>query len=625
MVNTTSCRFDIWEQYRFNNSLRGCWVRAGYCSLYFKKKYMKKNCIIYCRVSTPTQAQQGESLDLQEKICRDIAKNRDWKVIKVYKEPFSGRKDFRPIFDGETMEFIKRNSGKIDYLMVREIGRFTRAGAGTYEQIKKELKLHKVELIDSMGIIQPQKNALEHLDMEYDWSVSSPSDTAEVLMAETNKQEVRNILIRTIGREIELVREGYHIGHVPDGFMIKKMRFSGKKKSILIPHPERAKYWVKAFEMRATGQYSDRQIVDEINAMGYRSVERIKWNKTQDKPIGKRGGIPLSVKQLQSAIERPIYCGIILHKMAKMQPIKAQFNGLVNIETFNKANRGKIYIKETSENNFQILYDYQPHKIRLKRSKNNPLFPYKFILCPICKKPFLGSSPKGKTKRGFPTYHCSRGHKYIGVNKAEFEQNIDKFIYGIKFRPKYLALLERELIIQYRKKQKEITEYSAQVSGNISHLKTEQAQALDALLSSSSDTAKKMLENKIEKIEAMIKNAKEKRDKIEITEEDIKAFITYTKNLMEHPGKMLEDSENINEKRALFEFVFRVMPTYEDILNGTPKLTLAFEITSDLKKLKSLQARAEGIEPPVRLLESRGLPLTDARNRISFKSFDNQK
>ena len=165
----------------------------------------------------------------------------------------------------------------------------------------------------------------------------------------------------------------------------------------------------------------------------------------------------------------------------------------------------------------------------------------------------------------------------------------------------------------FKNRQKEITEFSAQVSGNISHLKTEQAQALDTLLTTSSDIAKKMLEEKIEKLEGVIKNAKEKRAKIEITEDDIAAFIKYTKNLMEHPGKMLEDSENINEKRALFEFVFKVMPTYEEILNGTPQLSLSFEITSDLNMAKSLQARDEGIEPPPTVLETAVLPLYESR------------
>ncbi|PLX27646.1 hypothetical protein C0583_00195 [Candidatus Parcubacteria bacterium] len=556
---------------------------------------MSKKCIIYCRVSTPTQSQQGESLDAQENICRNIAENNDWEIIKVYKEPFSGRKGYRQIFDGEIMKFLKQNSGKVDYLIVREIGRITRAGTGKYEQIKKELREYKVELIDSMGIIQPQRNALEHLGVEYDWSRYSSSDTTEVVMAENKKQEVRDILTRTIGREIELVREGFHIGHNPDGFIIKKMRFGGKKKSILVQNTERAQFYIKMFEMRASGNYEDQKIVDKINALGFKSIERIKWNKAQDKPIGKRGGKLLTIKQLQSIVQRPIYCGIISHKMAN-KPVRAKFDGLISIETFNKANRGKVLIKETAENEFEILYNQQSNKIRLKRSKHNPLFPYKFVLCEKCNKPFLASSPKGKTGRRFPTYHCSRNHEYHGYSKKDFESNIEKYIYSIKFRPKFLKLLEEELILKYRKRQKEITLYSAQISNNVSQLKIEQAQALDTLLTTKSDTAKIMLEEKIEKIEFQIKNATKQRTKVEISEDDIRAFIKYAKNIMEHPGEMLKDSENVNEKRTLFEFVFDGMPTYQEIVNGTPKLSLPFEVSSDLIKAKSLSARAVGIE-----------------------------
>ena len=34
---------------------------------------MKNKCLIYCRVSTAKQAQEGESLEIQEKICSDFA------------------------------------------------------------------------------------------------------------------------------------------------------------------------------------------------------------------------------------------------------------------------------------------------------------------------------------------------------------------------------------------------------------------------------------------------------------------------------------------------------------------------------------------------------------------------
>ena len=56
---------------------------------------MQKKCVIYCRVSTKKQAQDGESLKTQEKICREIAKRNNYKIVpdrKVFRESFSGKK-----------------------------------------------------------------------------------------------------------------------------------------------------------------------------------------------------------------------------------------------------------------------------------------------------------------------------------------------------------------------------------------------------------------------------------------------------------------------------------------------------------------------------------------------------
>ena len=40
--------------------------------------------LIYCRVSTEKQAEEGYSLDAQEKFCSTFAKNNGYKIIKVY-------------------------------------------------------------------------------------------------------------------------------------------------------------------------------------------------------------------------------------------------------------------------------------------------------------------------------------------------------------------------------------------------------------------------------------------------------------------------------------------------------------------------------------------------------------
>lgn len=573
---------------------------------------MQKTCIIYCRVSTATQAQQGESLDTQEKICQTIAKDRNYKIIpdgKIFREPFSGRKEYRPVFDGEVMKYIKDHPGEVNYLLFRNIDRFTRGGSFSYEKIKMELAKYGVEMVDSLGIIQPQQNTLDHLGFEYDWSKYSPSGIAEIMMADYSKTEVRNILTRTIGRQIELTKDGYHIGPANDGFIIKRTYINGKKKSIQVPDPERAKYWIKAFEMRATGQYEDQEIVDEINAMGYKSKESHKWDKTHERIVGKRGGNPLSVKQLQHTMLNPVYCGVLIKKWTNHRPIKAQYEGLVNIDIFNRANKGKIFIKELGNDQFDVLYDYQPNKPVLKRLRRNPLFPYKFILCPECGKPFCASSPKGKSGRGFPTYHCSRDHKYLGISKKEFEGNIEDYIHKLKFTPEFILGMEVSILNKYRERQKEIINTSSAVSKNVSDLKQEQALIIEKITQTNSPLVIKQLEEKAEKLEEEIIKVKKHRDKIEVTEQDIRNFISWCKNFMEHPAEMLLNNGNLNEKQALFELVFEKTPTYDQILNGTPKLTLVFELSTKNRSLEYSIARDVGIEPTPEVLETPVLPL----------------
>lgn len=47
------------------------------------------------------------------------------------------------------------------------------------------------------------------------------------------------------------------------------------------------------------------------------------------------------------------------------------------------------------------------------------------------------------------------------------------------------------------------------------------------------------------------------------------------------------NTDDINKKQALFGLVFSGMPTYTEILNGTPKLSLMFQLSEDFNKQKS--------------------------------------
>lgn len=66
---------------------------------------------------------------------------------------------------------------------------------------------------------------------------------------------------------------------------------------------------------------------------------------------------------------------------------------------------------------------------------------------------------------------------------------------------------------------------------------------------------------------------------------------------MEQPAEMLLNPANTEVQAKLFEMVFERMPTYEEVLNGTPKLSYVFELSSNFKPDKNQWVTLPGIEP----------------------------
>ena len=69
------------------------------------------------------------------------------------------------------------------------------------------------------------------------------------------------------------------------------------------------------------------------------------------------------------------------------------------------------------------------------------------------------------------------------------------------------------------------------------------------------------------------------------------------KKIMEHPAKILLNHKDLRVQRDLFGLVFEKMPTYEEILNGTPKLSYIFELSSGFTPNKNQLVTLPGVEP----------------------------
>ncbi|MDB5204925.1 MAG: hydrolase, partial [Candidatus Taylorbacteria bacterium] len=511
----------------------------------------RKNCVVHCRVSSLKQSYEGESLENQEESIRRFVANRGWHIVpdgKVWSATISGRKTDSEYFN-EILEYIKANPGYIDFYLFKAIDRFTRAGTPEYDRMKKILTALGVQMVDLQGVIQPERNMLEEQGFEYDWSMYSPSEITENIMSTNAKQEVGTILVRMIGQQINLTKQGYRMRRPLDGYVNEHVYVEGKKKPIQKPDPVRAHFYTAMFEMRARGVL-DIEIVEKINAMGFKSRTNLKWDKDHRNIIGNKGGLPLTIKQLQRIIINPVYAGVVCEKWTHYKPIKAAYPGLVSVELFNRANKGKWVLKIYEDDSVELIQG-KDNKSGKTRLRNNPLFPYKFIL-DECGCPFLGSSPKSKSGKYFPTYHCARSHKYFGVPKDDFEENVEKYIKNLQFHSGFIDALELTMMNKYREREKEIVQTSSDIHRSIADLQAEQAAKLNAIVATTSSIVREKLENDIEGLETRIKAARKERLRIEITESDIQAFKREAKKIMEHPAELLLNPTDIAIQRGLF-------------------------------------------------------------------------
>jgi site-specific DNA recombinase len=392
-----------------------------------------KNAVAAIRVSTMKQGTDGDSPEAQKEQIERYAENKGIVIKKFFLFLESASKEQQPM--QEAVDYCKDPKNGVDLFIIKSIDRFTRGGSLSYDLLKTQLDQCGVTLVDTYGVISNQQiNTLAHLGQEYKWSKYSPSRKSEMLEAERSKDEVRDILSRVIGAEIRYTQMGYWMRRAPYGLVSEKVETQHGKRMILKPHPDEAKYIIKLFELRASGQFSDKEIAKKLNDMGYRGrpqLRRAKDDKTRI--IGRTKPALLDEKKLWKMVRNPIYAGVNVEKWTQGQPVKCMFDGIVSIDLFNRANKGKRTIIEMPNNKIVITDNVAPENATPKGTRH-PDFAFKnFVMCPQCNKPLLGSSSRGKTGQYYSYYHCDkRGHKFR-VKKEELELRVLEFVGGLEF------------------------------------------------------------------------------------------------------------------------------------------------------------------------------------------------
>ena len=195
---------------------------------------------IYVRVSSEEQV-EGFSIDAQREKCLAKAAGNEWVVYKIYEDPgFSAKDDHRPAFL-QMMSDARR--GLFKSIIVHKLDRLMR---------NVELTARYFKELNEMDVMLTSESE------KFDFS-SSSGRLYFNMMAVFAQWYLENLSAEVIKAKELMFKRGIHNGRVPFGY--------DKKDKKAVPHivAEEGKVVIKAFELYATGEYTDRMIADFLN------------------------------------------------------------------------------------------------------------------------------------------------------------------------------------------------------------------------------------------------------------------------------------------------------------------------------------------------------------------------
>ena len=312
-----------------------------------------KECFVYTRVSTERQAEEGYSLDAQERSCAEYAKKLGYKVLNVYREEGeSGTSMNRPRFK-EMLDRCSDDNGKtIKVVIVIHTDRFAR---NTLEHLMIKGILQKSG-VTLLSVLQPMIDD------------SPEGNLMDILLAGMNEFYSKD-LGRKVSRALaEKIKGGSWPGRAPTGYEnISEPEAKFKRIGL---DPGRADYIKEAFEKFATGKYTVRSLNDEL----YREGFRAKYGKKMAEPA------------LSRLLNNIFYTGKMKYKN---QIYQGEYPPLVDMETYAKV---------------QKILDLHNHGANRSRK-------YRFLLsgllfCKECGSRLIGEKHVKRSGLIFDYYRC---------------------------------------------------------------------------------------------------------------------------------------------------------------------------------------------------------------------------
>lgn len=209
--------------------------------------------VIYVRVSSEEQV-EGYSLSAQERFCREFAEKRHWEVVGVYSDPgHSGKNDRRPGFQKMIRDAEQH---KFQAILFHKLDRFSRNVENALRYFKE---LNEIDV------------TIASVTEDFDYTTAQGRLVFR-MMALFAQWYLENLSSEVVKGKMEMARRGIHNGRLPFGYI------KNNEGKVVIVEDE-AKVIQQAFELYATGEYTNQTIADFLNESGHKTRRGRNWSK----------------------------------------------------------------------------------------------------------------------------------------------------------------------------------------------------------------------------------------------------------------------------------------------------------------------------------------------------------
>jgi len=448
--------------------------------------------VIYTRVSTAEQT-ETESLNQQERFCRDFAAKRDLEVDRVFVEAGESAKTASRTQLLNMLNYCKTSKGRIKYVIVWKVDRFARR-AEDHLTLRAILMKLGIQLISAT---EPIEN-------------TNTGKLMETILAGFAEFDNGIRSERSAGGMKSRLEQGGWVHMAPIGY--RNVRDADKRPTL---EPDDMAPTVRAFLLEfKKGIYTQKQGVKLAHDMGVRTKK----------------GHPVSANGIYKMLRNPVYAGLVKSKMLD-QPVKGLHQGLISVEDFES-------IGGTLSGRSRGI---KPE------ARGKPLWPLRrFLRCGRCDHPLTGSSSKGRNS-SYPYYHCVDCKGSARTSREEVHTEFEVLLERVKPSRDLLALFKAIVLRRWNEEFREVQEDRRELDKQITDCENKRNMLFEKHLAGVYDD--EMFKDQIDRIGILKTELKLKRAELYEGELEKEAIVDYAINFMANAASLWKEAELADRQR----------------------------------------------------------------------------